>query len=73
MKQISEEDFRNEGNAAFFQNKAASAIMNIPVKIIASATNFFEYLSARCAINKQSIPLNTIHIPIDFLLIYICC
>ncbi len=40
--------------------------MNIPVKIVASATSFFEYLSARYAMNKQSIPFNTNHIPIDF-------
>jgi hypothetical protein len=51
-------------------NKAARAIMNIPPKIVMFATIFLEYLSARCAIKKQSIPLNTNHTPIDILFIY---
>ncbi len=49
---------------AGIQTNAASAIMNNPVKIITSATTFLAYLSARCAIKKQSIPLNTNHIPL---------
>ena len=48
-----------------YQNKAARAITNIPVKIVTSATRFFEYLSVRCAIKKHSIPLKTNHTPIN--------
>lgn len=46
--------------------------MNIPPKIVMYATRFFECLSARCAIKKQDIPLNTSHTPIDIPFIYRC-